>query len=248
MEIEAKSASSPPPLGLETMSEAMHEAENFHRWSHSWVAPYLQGRVLDIGGGTGNHLRFLECAELTSVDISEECVLALRRRFRGRPGWRFVVGDVASKETLSALGEGAFDTVFSSNVLEHIADDGAVLRGALRLLRRGGRLVLVLPAHEALYGRLDSFAGHHRRYSAPGLRGKLEVAGFAVEELRYVNMVGALGWLVNGRLLRPRGLSTGPINAQIRLFDRYAVPVLRRLEEALRPPFGQSLVAVGRRL
>jgi len=32
----------------------------------------------------------------------------------------------------------------------------------------------------------------------------------------------------------------------LRLFDRYLVPLLRRLESKVRPPFGQSVFAVGR--
>jgi hypothetical protein len=65
--------------------------------------------------------------------------------------------------------------------------------------------------------------------------------------LRYVNVMGAIGWFVNNRLLSHRDLSSGSINAQIHLFDRFLIPVLRRLEGARAMPFGQSLLAVGRR-
>jgi hypothetical protein len=65
--------------------------------------------------------------------------------------------------------------------------------------------------------------------------------------LRYVNLVGALGWFVNSRLVDHRDLSAASINSQIHLFDRLAVPLLRRLEGKRSMPIGQSLVCVGRK-
>jgi hypothetical protein len=62
--------------------------------------------------------------------------------------------------------------------------------------------------------------------------------------LRYVNMIGAIGWFVNNRVLRHTHLSSAPINRQIWLFDRYLVPLLRALEGKRSMLFGQSIVCV----
>ena len=51
---------------------------------------------------------------------------------------------------------------------------------------------------------------------------------------------------MNGLIVRTADLNAPSINAQARLFDRRAVPVLRRLESLVAPPFGQSLVVIGR--
>ena len=51
---------------------------------------------------------------------------------------------------------------------------------------------------------------------------------------------GGLGGAVNAHLLR----YTEQSSRQIRIFDRYCVPVMRRIESWLAPPFGQSLFAV----
>ena len=42
----------------------------------------------------------------------------------------------------------SFDLVVSSNVLEHVPDDAAVVRGFHRLLKPGGIAVVTVPAHE----------------------------------------------------------------------------------------------------
>jgi hypothetical protein len=70
----------------------------------------------------------------------------------------------------------------------------------------------------------------------------LSEAGFQIQRLDYFNRTGALPYLVNSRLLKPKSLGGG-VDRQIVLFDRWIVPVARNVERWLRLPFGQSLVA-----
>ena len=70
---------------------------------------------------------------------------------------------------------------------------------------------------------------------------KLRASGLTVEHVRYFNLLGAPGWFVNSRLLRRRHVP----GLQARLHDRL-VPLLRLEERWKQPPFGMSLLAVGR--
>jgi len=237
----------PMPLGRDTMSSGLVEAKNYHRWNYEWIAPYVSGRVLDIGGGTGNHLSFLKSHEIVSIDLSPECVEELRERHRATANWSFEAGDITDPGVVGRFGPASFDTVLSCNVFEHIPEDDLAFTHAATLLRPGGRLVLLLPAHRWLFGSMDRRAGHFRRYTRGDAARKLASAGLEPEALRYVNMVGAVGWFVNNRLIRHRDLSSVSINSQIHLFDRYLIPVLRKLEGTRRMPFGQSLLCVGRK-
>ena len=137
--------------------------------------------------------------------------------------------------------EAGFDTILCFNVLEHIAADEAVLTRFASLLRPGGSLLLLVPAHPAAYGRIDDILGHERRYAKRELAQKLEFAGLEVARLRHVNPVGIVGWFVTSRLLRATQVPSGPL----RLYDRL-VPVLRLIDR-LPVPFGLSLWAVARR-
>ncbi len=235
------------PLGKDTMSSGLRSAENYHRWTFEWIRNDVRGRILDIGGGTANHLSYLHDREIVSIDLSEEAVVELRDRFRDRPNWSFEAGDITHDTLVSKLGKASFDTVLSCNVFEHIPDDAAAFQKAHELLRPGGAIVLVLPAHQALFGDMDRLAGHFRRYDKDLVRQRMEGARFEVEKLRYVNIVGALGWFVNNRLTSHDDLSSGTINGQIGLFDKLLVPVLRVLEGSRGMPFGQSLICVGRK-
>ena len=55
-----------------------------------------------------------------------------------------------------------------------------------------------------------------------------------------MNVIGMFGWYMNAHLLR----YTEQSSRQIRIFDRYCVPVMRCIESWLAPPFGQSLFVV----
>lgn len=237
----------PMPLGRETMSSGLAEATNYHRWNFEWIAPHVRGRILDIGGGTGNHLSFLKSHEIVSIDLSPECVDELRERHRATTSWSFETGDITDPDIVRRFGPASFDTVLSCNVFEHIPEDDLAFAHAAALLRPGGRLVLLLPAHTWLFGSMDRLAGHFRRYTRDAAARKLAGAGLEPEALRYVNLVGAVGWFVNNRVIRHRDLSSASINSQIHLFDRYLIPVLRKLEGTRGMPFGQSLLCVGRK-
>jgi SAM-dependent methyltransferase len=127
------------------------------------------------------------------------------------------------------------------NVLEHIADHAAALSQFQAVLRPGGRLLLLVPAHPTLYGAIDRVVGHERRYTVDAVRRLLEQSGFAHEIVRYVNPVGAVGWLVASRFVRSHTVPAAPL----RVYDRF-VPALRLLDRA-HLPFGLSVWAVARR-
>jgi SAM-dependent methyltransferase len=144
--------------------------------------------------------------------------------------------------TAADLGDDVepFDTAICLNVLEHIHDHVEALRAVRAHLEPGGHLLVVVPAHPALFGETDRAVDHVRRYARSTLRGALQDAGFGLVELRHVNPVGAAGWFVSSRLLRRREIPAGPLS----LYDRL-VPVLRVLDR-VPLPVGLSLWAVAR--
>jgi SAM-dependent methyltransferase len=146
--------------------------------------------------------------------------------------------DPAQRRELAAL---SLDTVVCLNVLEHIEDDRATLDDLFAVLRPGGRLILLVPAHARLYGSLDEHLRHFRRYEKAELEQKVRAAGFELEDLRFLNRPGVFGWWINGRLLRRRVLPRG----QLSVF-KLVLPLLRS-EEANPPDWGLSLLAIGRK-
>ena len=233
-------------VGLETMSAALPLAMEYHRWLWELMQEFVGHHVLDVGAGAGSYLPFLKGRRVTCLDVSTDCVQRLRERFRDAE-FEYLVSDVADPSFPSKLVGWGVDTVICLNVLEHIREDAVALRNLHDiLLPTGGHLVLIVPAHQFLYGEMDRLAGHFRRYSRTQFTALLEESGFSVIKASYFNMLGAVGWWVNGRLFRPRTLSTPAINRQILFFSRIVVPIIKRVERVVSPCFGQSLLVVGR--
>ena len=117
----------------------------------------MSGRTaLEVGPGSGVYLPLLveRFASVTAVDV-EDAFLA---RARSVAGVTVLRDDV----TASALGAGSFDVVLCSEVIEHLDDPAAALRGLRRLLAPGGTLILSTPLSRSpleLLGRVAFLPG-----------------------------------------------------------------------------------------
>ena len=107
-------------------------------------------RVLDVACGQGWTTQRLaeQGARAYGIDLLEQHVELSRQRFGSHPGVRFAVGDatdlLASAETLG-LAPGSLDGIHCLQAAFQFGSEGrrAFLADAFRLLRPGGRLVLV---------------------------------------------------------------------------------------------------------
>jgi SAM-dependent methyltransferase len=224
--------------------DAMRHAENYHRWILDRFRPHVRGAVLEVGAGIGNfsaHLAREAHDRLILLEPAPALVERLRERFTAFPSVEIHGTDLRGWVEQHAARP--VDTIVSVNVLEHIEDDRGVVRLMSSILKPGGTVLLLVPALPALYGSLDAAFGHRRRYRRAALLGLLTDAGLAVRHVRYVNVVGVLGWFVAGRVLRRRSLDA----ATVRIVDAVLIRLTRRLERQIDPPFGQSLVAVAER-
>jgi SAM-dependent methyltransferase len=167
---------------------------------------FLAGRpgrsVVNVGAGQGTLTELLEQRgfDVTSVDPSPEATALLRGRCRG-PIVR------ATAEELPFADE-TFDAAILGEVLEHIDDDGAGLRGASRVVRPGGVIAISVPANPAWFGPSDEWAGHRRRYSRDALRELCLGAGLTVERLRPWGF--PVSSFYHRRIYEPRLARVGP--------------------------------------
>jgi len=101
------------------------------------------GRMLDIGTGTGRMLELLapRIAAGLGVDASR-AMLALARDRLARPGLQHCAVRLGDMYRLP-LGDAGYDLVMLQMVLHHAEDPHGVLAEAARVLRPGGRVVVV---------------------------------------------------------------------------------------------------------
>ena len=144
------------------------------------------------------------------LHVAPETVLA--ERLRALPGATYVSADLADPRAMLRLDlmrlpfEGdAFDAILCSHVLEHVPDDRAAMRELRRVLRPGGIALLPVPpiraertsedpaeADPAERRRRFGHPDHVRRYGRDYPE-RLREAGFRVEELAAVALVGEAG-------------------------------------------------------
>ena len=222
--------------------KSVSRAQRYNRWILRHCREYLGSRILEAGAGIGNlSCLLLDRQRLVAVEQNPMYVARLIDRFGYRKNVRVVHGDLTCQEDFDKWKDERLDTVFCSNVLEHLESDEQVLRRFYDTLVPGGYCVITVPAGMWLYTPLDRELGHCRRYEPDELREKMERAGFEVVLTRRFCKFGALGWWVSGRILRKRHLSP----RQMIWFDRL-LP-LTRLADYVLPNPGMSLIAVGRR-
>ncbi len=223
-------------------SFVMEEAPGYIDWTTSLLASHITNHVLEVGCGAGlvahSVLRLPGVTQLTAIDPSPHAITATRARCDNDERLRCLQKDLAN------MNGDTFDSIVCCNVLEHIDDDLSALQQMHTLLRPDGTLALLVPAHPFLYTAYDKDAGHFRRYTKRTLSAVLHEASFTIDRMFYCNALGAVGWLVvNGMLCRFRS-NEKTFRSSARSFERYALPVVRRLEVKASPPFGLSVIAL----
>jgi len=221
----------------------MTRARNYFAWQSRLVLREAGRRVVEVGCGIGNFTGLLLDRELVvALDPEAACVERLRERYGPRENLQTLVCDTARPE-FRDLAEFRPDSCLCVNVLEHIEDDAEALGAMASILTPGGVIVLLVPAFEALYGPIDRNLGHYRRYRRGAIARLAERAGLQVRKAHYLNSIGLAGWWMNAHVWKREAQS----DRQIAVFDRLVAPIAERLEAAVPPPFGQSLLAVLRK-
>jgi ubiquinone/menaquinone biosynthesis C-methylase UbiE len=161
-------------------------------------------RVLDLGCGDGALSGVLAdvAGSVVGADVAEA---ALQRARARHPELSFVLVPI---DGALPFDDGSFDVVWSSEVIEHVADSARWLSEVRRVLVPRGRLLLTTPSHGRLrlaIGGIERYSeplgDHLHLYSARSLRQLLTEFDFAVAELR-----GAAGPPLLRRLLLACGV------------------------------------------
>lgn len=213
--------------------EVMQEAVNYNRYLFDLVRRYAPagGKVLDFGAGSGQFAAPLSASGLNVTALEPDDLLQQRLRARGL----HVIG------SLQEIRDEAYDYVYTLNVLEHIDDDAAALRGLQQKLRTGGRLLIYVPAFQLLYTSMDAKVGHVRRYTREMLAGRVRAAGFHIDRVAYADSLGFFATL----LFKLLGNDSGTVSlSALKLYDRAIFPLSRALDLLVRRWFGKNLLLI----
>jgi SAM-dependent methyltransferase len=211
--------------------EVMAEAVNYNAFLHAQVAARARpgDAILDFGAGIGTFAR-----ELVRRGHAVACVEPDHAQAQ-----RLAAEGLRVVEGLDQLADASLDYAYTLNVLEHIEDDAAAVRGIAAKLRPGGRLLVYVPAFQVLYSSMDRKVGHVRRYRRDGLADVVRDAGLGNVVARYVDSLGFLAALA----YRVVGNDDGTIDRRaLRTYDRYVFPASRVLDRLVGRWFGKNVL------
>jgi ubiquinone/menaquinone biosynthesis C-methylase UbiE len=213
------------------------EARNWKRYWHNQIARYVNGTVLEVGAGSGNNTLVFSRRSLTRW-VCLEPDFALCAELRNRIGNDTTCDIVAG--TLAAISEEPrFDTILYLDVLEHIEMDFRQLALSARMLKPGGHLIVLSPAHPWLYSPFDKAIGHFRRYTQSTLRSAAP-KGLRLVKCRYLDCAGLTLSSGNALLLK----QSMPTRRQILLWDRFLIPISRCVDPLLSYSCGKSVLGI----
>lgn len=124
-------------------------------------------RVVDFGCGGGWLLELLDAGEKVGIEVNPTARAEATAR------------GLDTRRSLTELPDGYADVVISNHALEHTREPFATLRDVNRVLRAGGRLVIVLPIDD-WHRRVDpaDINGHLFTWAPQTIFNLLTEAGF----------------------------------------------------------------------
>lgn len=150
-----------------------------HRYASQSIEQHARGDCLDAGCGRSPYRPMLSAsaASVVSLDVED------------RGGGADLIGDV---QNLAQIEDASFDTIFCSQVLEHVPRPWQAFAEFARVLRPGGRLIVTVPhlsvIHEAPHD--------YYRYTPYGLNALCEQASLQVEDVEPTG--GLISFLSHG--------------------------------------------------
>ena len=229
----------------ESTLDVIAKADRFNQWMYRTISPFLKGKILEVGSGIGNISRFVleDGHRLMMTDIRKGYCEKLDNQFQSHSGFLGTeVMDLVDPdfETKYADHLDQYDAVFALNVVEHIHDDVLALANSKKLLKKGGKLVVLVPSYQFLFNKFDEELGHYRRYTKARLQKVFLVNHYKIIHKQYFNFIGMFGWFVTGSLMKKESIPGG----QMKLYNML-VPVFKVIDRVLFRTAGLSTIIVG---
>lgn len=131
-----------------------------------------KGKLLDVGCGRGEFLLSFEKLgfDVHGIDNCDSVSKFISRE-------KIIKGDVNTDKF--PFSEGTFDYVFCKSLIEHLNSPFHMLTEIFRILKKGGKAIIMTQDWESTYKWFYDDFTHQRPYTLKSLRRVLEIKGFS---------------------------------------------------------------------
>lgn len=221
-----------------------NHSKPYFKWQAEQISKYAGKRIADIGCGLGNFVEIFSDKELYLGFDPDELVRKEVESLEYPENFKLAeTGDICLDEAVDEIEENGIDTIICINTLEHIEKDKQALTNMVKAVKKNDHICLIVPALHCLYGSLDKFDGHYRRYSKRDLSVLTNGLGVDVVLMHYMNMIGSIGWFIKSRIVKEKSYRNANFS-----FIVFLLPIISFLEKCIKPLFGLSLVLVLRKI
>ena len=219
---------------------AIAEADKFNEWMYLQVVPHCEGKILEIGSGIGNISYFFDrdSKDIDLSDIREQYRSYLKKTFEKRA---VLDMDIVADGFVEMHGDklGTYDAVFALNVVEHIKDDKLAIENMIKLLKPGGKIIILVPAYQWLYNGFDVALEHFKRYTKSRLLGIFPTRGVKLIRSWYFNFAGIFGWFLVGSVMKKKLIP----ESNMKLYN-VLTPIFKIADKVVLNKMGLSVIAV----
>jgi len=214
--------------------EVFDAAKIFQKYVFFLIKKYFKDGIFEVGAGLGSFTReyINEFKNIHLSDLDQGNYKILKEKFDNHNVK--ITNEKISETNLT------YNTIVYLNVLEHISDDNKEIEIAISKLNEGGHLIILVPAHQALYSKFDKAVGHCKRYEISFFK-NYKNDDINIIKVKYLDMLGYFLYFFNRIFFKEE---VYPSSKKIFLWDKIFVPITILLDFLTGYKFGKNILCV----
>ena len=208
-------------------------AKKFRKYQIDFLKKYIKDPFLEVGPGKGGFVNLYRkfTNNITLIEPDNKLFQSLKKRFRKT--------DIKIKNHTIKKERLKYQTIIYFDVLEHIEDDLNEVMLASARLKKDGRLIFNVPAHQLFYNQFDKSVGHFKRYSKKDFMIMEKMTNLKIQKLIYYDSIGLI-FLILNKVFK---LKDGNLKNKIYLWN-ILIPLSRFIDKVTFNKLGKSLFCV----
>ena len=199
------------------------------------IKRFLKNDILEVGAGFGSFTRgyMKNFHSVTLTDADDNSFNLLKQNFLNDQNVNIIKSSVKDIEK-------KFNTILYFNVLEHIEEDKLEIKNALEKLNNKGYLIILVPAHQKIYSKLDKAVGHYKRYDIEFFKNN-RFENSKIVKLYFLDVFGYLLYYANKIFFKGE---TYPSNLKIFIWDKIFTPLTIVIDFLTAYKFGKNILYI----